>query len=162
MSWRPYPAAMALCLLVFVTFLVSVSSPTVAPLLVSRRRPCKSNHTQDSQGQDYAFATFLSTKVPDKEVDPYFEATRTLLYQLKHQPETRSALPVLVLCTPVVSARKRRRLRLEGAQVMVVPFLVETTSWLRLGHARWADQMTKVTTVLPCATAEITAVSDHL
>ena len=127
MSWRPYPAAMALCLLVFVTFLVSVSSPTVAPLLVSRRHPCKSNHTQDSQLQDYAFATFLSTKVPDKEVDPYFEATRTLLYRLKHQPETRSALPVLVLCTPVVSARKRRRLRLEDAQVMMVPFLVKTT-----------------------------------
>ena len=89
---------------------------------------------------------FLSTRVGDGEPDAYFEATRTLAYQLLHQPETRSvqATPLLVLCPPHVSMQKRSILAAEGAIIVPVQDLNSSTGWIKATKARWVDQFTKL------------------
>ncbi|TGO06782.1 hypothetical protein BTUL_0552g00010 [Botrytis tulipae] len=96
-----------------------------------------------------AIATFLSggedsSALP--EDDFYFQAARTLTYQLLHDPQTRSkrtGIPFLVLCTQNVATAKLKRLELDGATVKVVPD-VPLSFWISTGVTRWKDQFTKL------------------
>ncbi|THV44240.1 hypothetical protein BGAL_0691g00010 [Botrytis galanthina] len=104
----------------------------------------KTSHTSK-----VAIATFLSggedpSALP--EDDFYFQATRTLTYQLLHDPRTRSKrtdIPFIVLCTQNVAASKLERLELDGATVKVVPD-VPLSFWISTGVTRWKDQFTKL------------------
>lgn len=98
-------------------------------------------------GQHLAYATFLSTRVTDDDVDdPYFTAARVLAYQLLHAPDTRTQLeiPFLVLVTPAVSTAKRARLRADGATVISVDLLSSSTHWETPGRDTWVDQFAKL------------------
>lgn len=55
------------------------------------------------------------------EDDVYYVATRVLVYQLLHGPETRTltSIPVVVMCTKDVVEHKRARLEKDGAIVTV-------------------------------------------
>ncbi|QIW97676.1 hypothetical protein AMS68_003194 [Peltaster fructicola] len=82
-------------------------------------------------------------EVPDDQ-DGYFVATRVLGYQLLHSKTagTNSSIPFVVMCTSDVSERKRARLEKDGAKVIVVEGLSST--WMKPGDPRWADQLTKL------------------
>jgi alpha-N-acetylglucosamine transferase len=96
-----------------------------------------------------AIATFLSGGADPSapiEDDFYFQAARTLTYQLLHDPKTRSEradIPFLVLCTKDVAISKVKRLELDGAIVKVVPD-VPLPYWISTGVTRWKDQFTKL------------------
>jgi alpha-N-acetylglucosamine transferase len=96
-----------------------------------------------------AIATFLSGGEDPSapiEDDFYFQAARTLTYQLLHDPKTRSKradIPFLVLCTKDVAISKVKRLELDGATVKVVPD-VPLPYWISTGVTRWKDQFTKL------------------
>lgn len=101
---------------------------------------------------DYAFATFLAET--DNESDPrpgpgeqddvYLTSTRMLIYQLLHDPDTRTntSIPFIVLTTPGLAAWKRTLLTAEGARVVEYPPI--TTSWMQPGRARWKHVMSKL------------------
>jgi alpha-N-acetylglucosamine transferase len=96
-----------------------------------------------------AIATFLSGGENPSgpiEDDFYYQAARTLTYQLLHDPETRSKradIPFLVLCTQKVAISKLKRLELDGATVEVVAD-VPLPHWISTGVTRWKDQFTKL------------------
>ncbi|KAH7133973.1 nucleotide-diphospho-sugar transferase [Dactylonectria macrodidyma] len=105
------------------------------------------------EGQRFAFATFLSTRMHDESLpDPYFTATRVLLFQLLHQPETKigqqggvfSRIPVLVLVAPHVSKRKREILEIEGATIIEVDSPAPLKHWMQPAEQRWIDQFSKL------------------
>ena len=114
-----------------------IQIPNYAPLR-------KTNHTSK-----VAIVTFLSggeDPSSPPEDDFYFQAVRTLTYQLLHDPQTRSKrtdVPFLVLCTQSVATSKIRRLELDGATVKVVPD-VPLSFWISTGVTRWKDQFTKL------------------
>lgn len=94
-----------------------------------------------------------SSPLPDKNVyaillmrdDPlYFRATRTLLFQLRHDPVTRDPLsrPVLLIVTPEVSQSTLDQLAYEGATIRVVENI---TSIKGVGEDnRWRGLYTKL------------------
>ncbi|MCJ1308332.1 hypothetical protein MMC25_001985 [Agyrium rufum] len=96
-----------------------------------------------------AIATFLSNGAGASatiEDDFYFQAARTLTYQLLHDPKTRSKraeIPFLVLCTQDVTTSKLKRLELDGATVEVIAD-VPLPHWISTGVTRWKDQFTKL------------------
>jgi alpha-N-acetylglucosamine transferase len=103
---------------------------------------------QTDSSSKVAIVTFLSggeePSVP--EDDFYFQAARTLTYQLLHDPKTRSKradIPFLVLCTSNVAPSKRERLELDGANVKVADD-VPLPYWISTGVTRWKDQFTKL------------------
>ncbi|KAL9623537.1 MAG: hypothetical protein Q9160_002218 [Pyrenula sp. 1 TL-2023] len=98
----------------------------------------------------YAFATFLtgtSANVTDKDDnhDNYLVATRILIYQLLHAPETRSKtkIPIVALVTKEVPESKRARLRKDGAIVKEVRH-VHGAGWEDATSPNWADVLTKL------------------
>ncbi|KAF2271254.1 nucleotide-diphospho-sugar transferase [Westerdykella ornata] len=114
------------------------------------------NNQPDGPGQNgkhpdgkerLAYVTFLSGTVDqddDLEKDNYFIATRILIWQLLHVPETRThRCDVVVMVTPSVSEARRARLRQDGAIVYPVEFL-ETDDWVKAEQHRWDDVMTKM------------------
>jgi alpha-N-acetylglucosamine transferase len=96
-----------------------------------------------------AIATFLSGgEDPSAPVedDFYFQAARTLTYQLLHDPKTRSRradIPFLVICTQSVDISRIERLERDGATVHVVAD-VPLPFWISTGVTRWKDQFTKL------------------
>jgi len=94
-----------------------------------------------------AYATFLSTRVENEtDEDLYFEAVRTLGYQLLHQPSTKTTrgIPFIVVVPPHVSAAKRKILASEGATVIEVQPLEPKVNWVTPGKIRYIDQFTKL------------------
>ncbi|KAK5141576.1 hypothetical protein LTR04_002549 [Oleoguttula sp. CCFEE 6159] len=98
-----------------------------------------------------AFATFLAGAAADNDeaavddnADGYYLGARVLAYQLLHSPSigTNSSIPFLVLVTEDVSERKRKRLTLDGATVVVVDKLV--AEWVHPGADRWRDVLAKL------------------
>lgn len=80
--------------------------------------------------------------------NPYFAATRTLLHQLLHGPETRINtsnvdIDVVVLVTPNVPPSARRQLSREGA-VVIQAAPVPLRWWIKTGVRRWKDQFLKL------------------
>ncbi|CAI6251076.1 unnamed protein product [Periconia digitata] len=102
----------------------------------------------DEQGNEkLAYAVLLSGTVDsaqgdDLENDKYFVATRILLWQLLHVPESRTKFDVVVLVTPTVSQSRRDRLEKDGAKIILVD-MVKTASWIKPGEHQWDDLMTK-------------------
>jgi alpha-N-acetylglucosamine transferase len=95
----------------------------------------------------YAYVIFLSDDVvPESQTnmdeDLYFVATRILLYQLIHAPETRTKLyDVVVVVTPSVREEKRQRIRDDGAIIHELEHL--DNGWIKAGEHRWDSQMQK-------------------
>ncbi len=75
--------------------------------------------------------------------DDYFIATRILLWQLLHDPETKTkGVDVLIISNPDVSEARRERLRKDGATVRVVDFVHgEHDDWVVPKFSRWAGIM---------------------
>lgn len=104
-------------------------------------------HQDRNGGTKRAFATFYSTRIDDESYnDPYFTATRTLLYQLLHQSSTRTTqgTPLVVIVPHHVSEERRKILREEGAIVAPVDS-VKPSSWTAQPmEGRWIDQFDKL------------------
>ena len=98
--------------------------------------------------EGFTYVTFLSGTVDqeeDLEEDKYFIATRILVWQLLHKPQTRAnGIDVIVMVTPSVSTSRCERLRRDGAIVYPVDFLhVENDSWV-LKLVRYAQRVVAV------------------
>ncbi|KAF2030693.1 nucleotide-diphospho-sugar transferase, partial [Setomelanomma holmii] len=94
-----------------------------------------------------AYVTWLSSTddKDDLENDNYFLATRILVWQLLHVPETRTkGIDVVVMVTPAVSESRRARLRKDGAVIHPVDLLQSETHWEKPEHERWNDVMSKL------------------
>jgi len=101
------------------------------------------------QGEKLAYATYLagtSRNPPPNDRDNFFVATRMLVYQILHDPVTKSrkSLPMVVLVDPLVTESKRRRLEKDGARVIPVEYLRPQTAWLKPAKPRWEDLMVKL------------------
>ncbi|KAF2447893.1 glycosyltransferase family 8 protein [Karstenula rhodostoma CBS 690.94] len=97
----------------------------------------------------FAYVTFLSGTLDapdDLDEDNYFVATRILVWQLLHKPETRTnGIDVVVMVTPSVSASRRARLAKDGAIIRPVDFLhVDNDDWIHAARPRGADVVTKL------------------
>lgn len=101
-----------------------------------------------AQKEKLAYLTFLSgtTDAGDGlEEDNYFIAVRILVWQLVHNPETRTDHDVVVMVTPTVSQSRRDRLKKDGAIVYPVEFLrTPNDGWLQPEKHQWDDVMTKM------------------
>ncbi|KAH8598346.1 nucleotide-diphospho-sugar transferase [Bisporella sp. PMI_857] len=146
MGSRP-PALLSafLCILVVIFFTFHVpgsssfdpSNSSSVPAL--RPLPGKPTH-------NYAFSAFLAAPVSasdDDNDDLYFVGTRMLIYQLLHDPETRTnnSYPFVVLVTEDVTRRKKDRLVADGATVIVVKKLAFDGVKTR---KQWQDVLTKL------------------
>lgn len=101
-----------------------------------------------------AFAVFLnsnsntkSKRRGDEDIeneDHYFMGTRMLLYQLLHDPETRTntSIPFVVLVSSDVPKKNRDILKSEGAIVKEVETL--HFDWIKPGRERWSHVMDKL------------------
>ena len=106
---------------------------------------------ETASGSKYAIATFLADNTgtygaEGTEQDDYFIATRVLVYQLLHAPETRckdNSIPVIVLVTHDVSDAKRKQLTSDGAVVVAVED-VPLRWWITTGITRWRDVFGKL------------------
>jgi alpha-N-acetylglucosamine transferase len=78
--------------------------------------------------------------------DVYFLATRVLVYQILHDPITRSPnnLPIIVMTTPDVSPANNARLTQDGAVVHPIDFITEGQSWLKPRRKTWRHIMAKL------------------
>jgi alpha-N-acetylglucosamine transferase len=76
--------------------------------------------------------------------DHYFTGTRMLMYQLLHNPETRTntSIDFVILVQKEVPQANRDQLRREGAIVKEVEDV--TFDWIKPGRERWAHVMTKL------------------
>lgn len=102
----------------------------------------------NTKTEKLAYVTFLSGTVEagdDLEKDNYFQAVRILVWQLKHQPKTRTKHDIVIMVTPTVSKNRRERLEKDGAIIYPVEMLhTENDSWIKAALHRWDDVMTKV------------------
>ena len=100
-----------------------------------------------ADAKKYAYVTLLSGTVDapeDLAKDNYFVAVRILIWQLLHNPGTRTDHDVIVMVTPSVTKHRRERLEKDGATVMQVDFVRgKNDGWIHGGDPRWADLMTK-------------------
>ncbi|MCJ1458587.1 hypothetical protein MMC28_008960 [Mycoblastus sanguinarius] len=100
-----------------------------------------------NSGSKNAFVLFLGDYSNGEdhtdESDPYYIGTRVVLYQLLHDPVTRTntSIPVVILATRDVAPRRIARLRKDGADVRIVD-KVKIPSMGEGG--RWQDVMTKL------------------
>lgn len=115
------------------------------PLTVPNTRPA--SNAAAGNASKYAYVTLLSGTVHAEEdlaKDNYFVAVRILIWQLLHNPGTRTKYDVIVMVTPSVTQHRRERLEKDGATVMLVDFVHGTNDhWITGGDPRWADLMTK-------------------
>jgi len=130
------------------TFLNQRAATSSSHFLSNLRLPSTS-HTANSNHARFAFVTFQAQypgpngPVLDDE-DSYYIGTRTLVYQLRHSPETRinSFIDLIVLATPDVSQSKRERLEKDGATVLTVS--VPKNDWATTDKPRWRDALAKL------------------
>lgn len=149
------PKFIAFCIFLFVTSaLISLSfrdnGAHLRTWLPKTPRPKQVTAVKEKPaGPKIAYATFLSATtasddpdLPD-EADGYFLGTRVMLYQLLHSKIAgNSSIPVIVMVTDKISARKRARLEKDGATVIQVERL--QNNWMHAAHPRWADLLTKL------------------
>jgi alpha-N-acetylglucosamine transferase len=106
------------------------------------------NATKEVREEKLAYVTFLSGTVDsgdDLEADNYLQAVRILIWQLKHNPSTRTTHDVVVMVTPSVSASRRIQLEKDGALIHPVEFLhTDNDDWIHAELHRWDDVMTKM------------------
>ncbi|ETN38769.1 uncharacterized protein HMPREF1541_06807 [Cyphellophora europaea CBS 101466] len=100
-----------------------------------------------SSDEKLGYVTWLGkTGVGDDEKDVYFLATRLLVYQILHDPSTRSprSLPIIVMTTPDVKEANKQRLQADGATVIPIDFVTEGLDWLKPRRPTWAHIMSKL------------------
>lgn len=95
-----------------------------------------------------AYVLFLADYSADDHegTDVYYTATRVLLYQLLHDPSTRTqaSIPVIILATDFVKPARIDRLRASGADVRIVD-RIEPAPWSPpIKTASWRDILTKL------------------
>jgi len=153
MLWQlPLRPARIIGAILLVLLIASIGSflpyPTKATLS-DFRFPAIHHSNPDYKGEKLAYATYLAgtkeTPPPDDR-DKFFVATRMLVYQVLHDPVTKSPnnLPIIVLVDPKVTTSKRRRLEKDGARVIPVEYLRPKTAWLKPRKDRWRDMMVKL------------------
>jgi alpha-N-acetylglucosamine transferase len=110
-----------------------------------------SQGTLENPTSKYAYAVYLAPTAeedagedPKAEDDVYFTSVRMLIYQLQHDPETRTtnSIPLVVLVAPEVSQSKRKRLEAEGAMIAEFPSIHVDT--LQADRPRWKHVMDKL------------------
>jgi len=99
----------------------------------------------------YAFAAFLAPMAPAKHTglelndeDHYMIGIRMLIYQLLHDPitKTNNSIPFIVLVTETVPREYRDRLTKDGAIIVeVAPVKID---WIKPGRERWENVMDKL------------------
>jgi alpha-N-acetylglucosamine transferase len=101
----------------------------------------------------YAYVTWLSSTVDadsdnadDLDADIYFVATRILVWQILHDPTTKTSnADMVVMVGPDVDEPRRERLRRDGAIVRPIELVhTEHDSWIVPEEARWRDIMSKL------------------
>lgn len=135
------------------TFAVSVLLSTILWLFFQQTPP-RSVHTYDTynvvdhvQG-NYAYAFFLAKPsgkfaTGREEDDLYFIQTRMMIWQLLHDPATKTiGYPVVVLVTEDVSESKRNRLQRDGAEVIEVTKI--KFDWIHTATPAWQDVLAKL------------------
>lgn len=120
-------------------------------LLLTIFRSSASTHSlgfhSTNSTNNYAYAAFLAApaNVPNgaqDDDDLYYVGTRMLIYQVLHDPITRTnnGYPFVILVTEDVTQRKRQRLEADGAQVIEVKKLSLRTKTRKA----WQDVLTKL------------------
>ncbi|KAH9872769.1 hypothetical protein J1614_005163 [Plenodomus biglobosus] len=98
-------------------------------------------------GSNKAFVTWFSgdgNMDRPLEDDRYFIATRILVWQLLHNPSTRTKdIDVVVMVDPTIDSRRRERLAKDGAIIYPVDFLTGTIK-LHPVRPTWKNIMTKL------------------
>ncbi|KAH8170418.1 glycosyl transferase family 8 domain-containing protein [Sarocladium implicatum] len=114
-------------------------------------RPSYLPAKNDTAEERYAYVALLSKTLStdnDKwNADDYFVAIRTLVWQLRHDPETRAApeIDVVILVGPSVSEEHRHILRKDGAVVKEIEHVHgKHDEWIVPKTSRWADVMDKL------------------
>lgn len=97
----------------------------------------------------HAYATFLASSAGERDdeninQDTYFVATRILVYQILHAPETRtrSKIPFIVLVNEGVSKAKRERLRRDGTIIWEAEPV--DPKWIKTEISTWQAVLTKL------------------
>jgi alpha-N-acetylglucosamine transferase len=101
----------------------------------------------DFMGERLGYVTWLGkTGNGSDSEDVYFLATRILVYQILHDPITRSPnnLPIIVMTTPDVSPANKARLAQDGAVVHPIDFVNEGQSWLKPRRRTWRHIFAKL------------------
>ncbi|KAF1921543.1 nucleotide-diphospho-sugar transferase [Ampelomyces quisqualis] len=108
----------------------------------------KNNGKHPDGREKLAYATLFSATLDqdeDLENDKYFASVRILVWQLLHNPDTRTTdIDVVVMVTPSVSKSRRDRLERDGAIVYPVEYLHIDKSWARPAQPQWIDIFTKL------------------
>ena len=108
------------------------------------------NHDNNTSATErYAYITWLASSKDVGEAssqDLYLTATRLLVWQLLHDPETRTTgIDVIVLVGSKVNEADREQLRTDGAIVREVELVHgKNDSWIIPKESRWGDIMTKL------------------
>jgi alpha-N-acetylglucosamine transferase len=108
------------------------------------------NHDYNTSTTDrYAFVTWLASSKDEGKASSenlYLTATRLLVWQLLHDPETKSTgIDVVVMVGPKVNEADCKRLRKDGAIVRKVePVHGQNDSWIIPKESRWGDIMEKL------------------
>jgi alpha-N-acetylglucosamine transferase len=98
----------------------------------------------------YAYVTWLSSPgngdSDDLDADLYFVATRILVWQILHDPSTKTSIAdMVVMVSSDVSESRRERLRRDGAIVRPVdPVRGKDDAWIVPLLARWSEVMDKL------------------
>jgi alpha-N-acetylglucosamine transferase len=103
--------------------------------------------TKVSDSEKLGYVTWLGkTGTGSDSEDVYFLATRILVYQILHDPVTRSpnSLPIVVMTTPDVAPSNRARLIKDGATVHEIDFITEGMDWLKPRRKTWRNIMAKL------------------
>lgn len=115
------------------------------------KRPSYLPVQNDKAEEKFAYVAFLSKTLStdnDKwDAEDYFVAVRTLVWQLRHDPETKAApeIDVVIMVGPGVSEGHRERLRRDGAIVKPVEHVHgKDDEWIVPKTSRWADVMDKL------------------
>ncbi|KAH8598345.1 nucleotide-diphospho-sugar transferase [Bisporella sp. PMI_857] len=105
----------------------------------------------ETPNHKYAFAAFLAPMAPAtptgnqlNDENHYMVGIRMLIYQLLHDPVTRTKqnIPFVVLVTEDVPQEHRDRLTKDGAHIVQVSPVV--IPWIKPGRERWAHVMDKL------------------
>jgi len=137
-----------LALFAIVVLLTLYNLPFRQPLDLSSHHGSLSSSYHKTSSSKNAFAVYLAETEneddEDAEDDPYFTSIRMQIYQLLHDPRTRTLqnIPFVVLVSPGVNQSKRLRLHNEGA--MVVEFPQINIATVHPGRDRWKRVMDKL------------------
>ncbi|KAH7305470.1 nucleotide-diphospho-sugar transferase [Stachybotrys elegans] len=155
---RAYLIVLAACATLFVLLhlrsLASHVLPKVAPQIFPRPEYLAvQDGTTTTTDERYAYVTWLSNTVAANsrasenfDDDLYFTATRVLVWQLLHDPKTKtSGIDVIVMVSPGVSEAHRERLRKDGAIVRAIENVHgQNDAWIVPKESRWDEIMSKL------------------